>query len=285
VKRTELFLFSLLLAATLSVAQLASGQSAQDESAAKAGATATQSSQATAATNRQTADVREGTKISAMLESQVDARTAKPGDKVVARVTKDVKQNGHAVIHKGDRLVGTVEKAEAGSTAEAGSSLTVAFNELASGQSTEQLHAVLTSVVSSPSEERKEEQMNSQGLGADEGGMMGGAAGGGAASSRGGGLGSTVGSTAGAAGRTAGSATRGIGGTADATTRATLGTNAGAGLATPIRDLHVSSQGNADNQTSAGSVLSTKHGDLRLESGTRMQFKVAAQSSASGSSK
>lgn len=57
--------------------------------------------------------VRAGTQINAELQSTVDARTAKPNDQVVARVTKDVKQNGRTVVHKGDRLGGTVDSRRA----------------------------------------------------------------------------------------------------------------------------------------------------------------------------
>src|SRR6266404_913456 len=41
--------------------------------------------------------LRSGTKISAALESAVDAKTAKPGDEVTAKVTHNVKQDGKVV--------------------------------------------------------------------------------------------------------------------------------------------------------------------------------------------
>jgi hypothetical protein len=48
------------------------------------------------AQNEHTAALSSGTKINAALESTLDARIAKPGDPVRAKVTKDIKQNHQA---------------------------------------------------------------------------------------------------------------------------------------------------------------------------------------------
>jgi len=100
------------------------------------------------AQNEQAAALRSGTKINAALESTLDARAAKPGDQVRAKVTKDIKQNHQTIVHKGDRLVGHITKVENDTKAKSGSQVGVAFDQLVSGDSTMQLNAVLTSIVS-----------------------------------------------------------------------------------------------------------------------------------------
>ena len=197
----------------------------------------------------------------------------------MARVTKDVKQNGRTVIHKGDRLVGHVTDVQAAATSKASSRMAVQFDSLMSGESTTQLHATITSLVSSRAEgSAQEEQMAGSMLAPGPGSV---ASGGGRGAGGGGllgGVGSTVGSVAGNVGSTASS-------TLGATGRAAGSSNTSAGLATPIRSIHVQSEAGVDQQVGANSVLTTRHGGLRLESGTQMQFRVAAQSEAGGEAK
>ncbi len=240
------------------------------QSSVNSTASAVSSSAANATAQGQSADIREGTKINTRLMSTVDARKAKPGDKVVARVTKNVKQHGHTVVHKGDRLVGHITNVQAGAAGHAGSSVAVAFDELVQGSSTAHLNAVLSSIVSVPN--------------SSEGGMapmpaptpppMAAPSGGGGGLV--GGVGSTVGSTVGAAGSTLG----GVGGTVGAATQSTLGSNAALNLSTPVRQVHLGTQASAEQSTNMDSVLSTRKGNLRLQSGTRMRFRVEASSNA-----
>lgn len=239
--------------------------------------------------------VKSGTKIDAELASAIDAKTAKPGDKVEARVTKDVKQDGRVVVHKGDRLLGTVTQAQADATGKAGSQMSVAFDRLAGAAGETHLNAVLTSVFSSSSAADSQQGMDAEplmtpmampaggGSGAARGGLGGGLVEGATST-----VGSAAGSTLGAAGSVAGSATGNVGSAVGRTTGATVngatGTNAvgGAnmGIATPVRAVHIQSNSQAEGQAGTASTLSTKHGDLRLNSGTRMQFKVASSTSA-----
>ena len=97
-----------------------------------------------------------------------------------------------------------------------------------------------------------------------------------------GGATSTVGSTVGA---TANSTLSGAGATVDAASRGTLGAATGADLSTPIQSIRIQSNAQGENQTGLGSVLSTRRGDLRLESGTRLQLQVAADSQSQAKSK
>jgi hypothetical protein len=221
------------------------------------------------------ANVRAGTKISAQLESNVDAKTAKPGDEVKAKVTHNVKQDGKVVIHKGDHLVGSITSAQASSKSEEGSQLGVTFDRLVSGDSTTQLHAVVSSVLSPSSDQTAAENdipMASSGAGSGpmSGGERGNAAGGVMRGTT-----SDVGSTAGAVGSAAGN----LGGTVSGATRSTMGGATNAGLPTPSKMIHIDSAAQTGSQTSLTSGMSTRKGDLRLDSGTRLEFRVAAQAS------
>jgi hypothetical protein len=279
-KKSKLFGAVPALALIFGVAQIGrSAPSPSRHAQASASSAAQAMSSAAAGAKGQSADVREGTKISAALASTLDARKAKPGDKVTTRVTKNVKQHGHVVIHKGDSLLGYITQVHAGVSGKQGSSVAVAFNRLVQGKSTTQLNAVLTSILSVP--------------GGDQGGMMPmespmpepvvASSGGGRGGQGGllGGVGSTVGSTVdstvGAAGSVAGAAGQtlgGVGGSVGAETQSSLGNSSALNLSTPVRQVHIESQSSADQSTGMNSVLSTRKGDLRLESGTRMQFRV-----------
>ncbi len=270
----------------LSAAMLAGGLAASvwaipqnlSQAATKVNSQATSSTGAFAAARKGSAGVRAGTKVSAALESSLDARTAKPGDRVVARVSKNVKQYGRVVIHKGDRLIGRVTQVRTGARGKGGSSMAVAFNQLESGGTTTQLNTVLKSVfVAQGQGGMAPEPMQgpppmpmiapaSRG----GGGLLGGGG------SVVGGVASTVGSTVGGAASAAG----GLGSTVAGASQASLGRTAAAGLATPMGAIHLGAEGSAQSSSGVNSVLSTRRGDLRLNSGTQLQFRVAAEGQA-----
>lgn len=222
--------------------------------------------------------IQAGTQIKAQLESTLDARTAKPGEEVKARVTQDVKQDGRTVIRKGDRLLGRVKSAEAAGKADSASSMAVEFDRLVQGRSTSSLHTVVSAVLSTPAEERAEsERIASEPIrrpaspppsparsgGSASGGLLGGAT-------------STVDSTIGASGSVLG----GVGGTLDATAQSTVGSAAGISLGTPAKAIRVGSEGQASQSGNLTSVLRTDQGRLRLDSGTTLEFRVASQGQA-----
>ena len=247
----------------------------QAQASAASTASAASSTAASASPKGQSAEISNGTKISAELMSNVDASKAKEGDKVEARVTKNVRQHGKVVVRKGDKLVGHVTRVENSVNGKAGSSLGVAFDELVQGNSTTQLNTVLTSVFAAGGSGQAEES-DSMGMAPMPAPVAAPSGGGGRGllGAAGGAVGSTVGSTVGAAGSTLGRA----GGTVGATTQNTLGANSSLGLATPVRQIHIGSSASAESSAGTNSMLSTRNGDLRLESGTRMQFRVAGDS-------
>ena len=225
------------------------------------------------------AGVRAGTKIAAELQSSVDAKTAKPGDELVARVTKNVKQDGKVVVHKGDRLIGHVTEAQAAANSKAGSELGVTFDRLSSGGTTTQLNTVVTALLSTRSQSSQGgDMLDSTPMmmpspapasgGRSGGGLLGGAVGG-------------VGSTAGAVGAV-GSTVGGVGGTVSGAAQSTVSGAAQTGIATPLKAVQVTTGAQAQGRAGSTSKLSTRQGNLRLDSGTQMEFRVAAQGSAQG---
>jgi len=245
----------------------------QTRATANSAASAASSTAAAASTNGRSAAIKNGTKIKAELVSSVDARKAKEGDKVVARVTKNVKQHGKVVVHKGDRLVGHVTSVKNSLKGKAGSSLGVRFDQLVQGNSTTQLNTVLTSVLAARGQAQGSGSMAAPSMPAPVAPPVGG--GGGLLGGAGGAVGSTVGSTVGVAGSTLGQA----GGAVGATAQNTLGANSNLGLSTPVRQIHIGSSASASSSAGTSSMLSTRKGNLRLASGTRMKFRVAADSS------
>src|SRR5438552_17113060 len=69
-----------------------------------------------------------GTNVQAELTKSLDAKKAKAGDEVTAKVTQDVKSNGQVVVRKGSKLIGHVTEAKARSQGESESRLGIAFD-------------------------------------------------------------------------------------------------------------------------------------------------------------
>lgn len=239
------------------------------------------------------ADVRAGTKISAMLGTRIDARAAKVGEKVVARVMKNVKQNGRIVVRKGDEIVGHVTAVQEG-TYKAGSHVAIDFDQLLSGGMASRLNTVLSQVVALPGHRARvgsdfDEPMTPAGMPGRRAGTSGTLGGSlpGAGSGEGGlggGVSGSVGGTAGTLGQTVnaslGTPTAGVSDVTGTARNAKLADNARVGLSTPLAELHVSSEVQGGNRSGANSVLSSHHGNLRLDSGTYVQFRVTAESRA-----
>ncbi len=274
-KNSKIFSCVVLIAGSVQLGWGAPPKGGQSQANVSSTASAASSMAAAASTKGQSAEIKNGTKISAELMSNVDASKAKEGDKVEARVTKNVKQHGKVVIHKGDRLVGHVNSVRNSLNGKGSSSLGVRFDQLVQGNSTTQLNTVLTSVFSARGSGQAEEPESMAMPSMPEPVAAPAGGGGGLLGGVGGAVGSTVGSTVGAAGSTLGQTGSAVG----ATTQNTLGANSSLGLATPIRQIHVQSSSSAESAAGANSTLSTHRGNLRLESGTRMQFRVASDSS------
>ena len=78
----------------------------------------------------------EGTTMNAALAGSLDVKKNKPGDRIEARTTQDVKQDGKVVLRKGTHLIGHVTEVQARAKDQTQSQLGVAFDhaELRDGQ-------------------------------------------------------------------------------------------------------------------------------------------------------
>ena len=108
----------------LAGAMFAAGAVAQAQSNAQAPATPSSSAQAatTAAT------LPNGTTVNAQLNSSVDSKKAKAGDKVEAHTTEAIKYDGKTILRQGAKLEGHVIEATARSKGDGGSTLAIQFD-------------------------------------------------------------------------------------------------------------------------------------------------------------
>lgn len=219
--------------------------------------------------NGASAALSSGTTLAAELTKSIDAKKAKPGDEVTAKLTQDVKSNGKVVIHKGSKLVGHVTEAQARSKENAESKLGVVFDKAVLKGGQEVAFSGVIRALSAP----VEVPTTSLGGGnVDRNASGGGGRGigpvpmGGATST----ANSTVGSGTGAVGNTADASVNSGGGTLnnlDAASRGVIGMD---GVT-----LNASAVGSGQ-----GSVLSSPSRNIKLDSGTQMILQVTGSAAA-----
>src|SRR5215831_15360919 len=214
-----------------------------------------------------------GTTLQAELSKSLDAKKAKPGDEVDAKLTQDVKENGKVVLHKGSKLVGHVTEAQAKSKENAESKLGVVFDKavLKGGQEMAfngVIQAVAPPVQGALSVAGDENSSLSGGMGSGSS-MGGGHSGGGGGIAPIGAATSAAGGTVGAVGNTAGSVTNSTGAVNGAVNR-TAGVAANGALNSAAHgvvgmqgiDLNTAAAGSAQ-----GSVISSASRNIKLDSG------------------
>lgn len=203
-----------------------------------------------------------GTTMEAELTKSIDAKKAKPGDEVTAKLMQDVKSDGKVVIHKGSKLVGHVTEAQAKSKENAESKLGVVFDKAVLKGGQEVAFSGVIRALSAP----VEVPTTTLGGGNVDRNASGGGRGigpvpmGGATST----ANSTVGSATGAVGNTADASVNSGGGTLnnlDAASRGVIGMD---GVT-----LNASAVGSGQ-----GSVLSSPSRNIKLDSGTQMILQV-----------
>jgi hypothetical protein len=313
--------FSLLLAAGLFVAANASGQvsgSAQANAQSNTNSTSSVgSSSATTETKTQTSgsasaqanaghdSIASGTTFHSTLSGTLDAKKAKAGDKVEARTTDDVKQDGRVVLPKGTRLEGHVTQAAARSKDDSQSTLGIAFDRavLRNGdemplhvgiQALAESTAAAESSVSDDAEMMPEPNVGGAvgGAGRAGGGVVGGVAHtaggavGGASSMAGnatGAVGGVAGNAGGAVGGVAGNAGGAVGSTVGGATRTTAavgGLDAAGRLTSDsqgvfgIQGLQLASAVSSDSQ---GSLLVSSTRNVHLNSGTQILLRATGE--------
>src|ERR1051326_3746682 len=92
-----------------------------------------------------------GVILRAELSKSLDAKKAKPGDEVTAKVTQDVMANGRVMVRKGSKLIGHVTEAQARTKDNPESHLGIAFDRavLKNGQQMT-LNASLQALAAAP---------------------------------------------------------------------------------------------------------------------------------------
>jgi hypothetical protein len=210
-----------------------------------------------------------GTNVQAELTKSLDAKKAKAGDEVAAKVTQDVKSNGQVVVRKGSKLIGHVTEAKARNQENSESRLGIMFDRavLKDGQEVT-LNAVIQALAPATNVSAAADDAALLGGGTPApqpsgGSGVAGSAMGGATSAIGstvGGAASTVGNTAGSVGRTASGTVNGAG-SLSSTSRGVIG----------LQGLSLNSAASGSAQ---GSVISSSSRNVKLDSGTQMVLQV-----------
>ncbi|HEV2962713.1 MAG TPA: hypothetical protein VG649_12870 [Candidatus Angelobacter sp.] len=260
--------------AVLVAGVLTAGAAAQGTGASGASASGNASASAKASGNaggngaNASSALSSGANVQAELTKSLDAKKAKAGDEVTAKVTQDVKSNGQVVVRKGSKLIGHVTEAKARSQGESESRLGIAFDKavLKDGQEIP-FNAVVQALAPAVNAAAS----------ADDSAMVGGSApapmpssnGGGAP---GGGMGSPVGAIGSTVGRTVGNTAGTVGGAAAGTVNGAGGAlGAGSHGVIGMQGLTLNSAASGSAQ---GSVISSSSRNVKLDSGTQMVLQV-----------
>jgi hypothetical protein len=224
-----------------------------------------------------------GTTLQAELTKSVDAKKAKSGDQVTAKLTQDVKSNGKVVLHKGSKLVGHVTEAQAKDKQNAESKLGIAFDKavLKGGQEVafnSMIQALAPPAQGALSVAGDESGNLGAGMGSGGGAMGGGrSAGAGPLGGSVGGVTSTAGSAVGGVANTAGSVTSSTAGAVNGSVNNTVGAAATGTFNSATRGV-VGMPGLALNTAAAssaqGSVISSASRNVKLDSGTQMVLQI-----------
>jgi hypothetical protein len=222
-----------------------------------------------------------GTVLQAELSKSVDAKKAKPGDEVTAKLTQDVKSDGKIVLHRGSKLVGHITQAQAKSKENEESRLGVVFDKAIVKGGQEMSFNGVIQALAPPVQGTAAAagDMDNMGSGRGSGTSMGGGRGSGsiAPMSGSGGVNSTLGSAAGTVGNAAGSVTNSAGGAVNGTVNQATSVAANGTLTSAARGV-VGMEGvslsSAANGSAQGSVISSPTHTVKLDGGTQMVLQV-----------
>jgi hypothetical protein len=267
-------------------ASVRGGASAQSQtavqtskSAAHASGSGSASTSASSDAGRNSADISSGTKIDATLASSLDAKKNKPGDRVEARTTQDVKQDGKVVMKKGTHLVGHVTQAQARASGQSQSELGIVFDHavLKNGQEipfNATIQALAAAQSSTTAAAGAADLMASgSGMGAVSGTARGGGGLLGAASTAGATTGSVVNTASSVpvnAGGTLNAATRSTGAIGGLTSEGRLASNSSGVFG--LQGLRIDSMASSATQ---GSMIISSAKSVHLDSGTQMLLSAS----------
>ena len=218
------------------------------------------------------------TQLGAQLQSALDARHAKVGDRVILKTTEAIRQNGKVVVPKGAQLIGRVTDVQQQTKETGESHIGLLIDQLRSG-STE---IPITASILSITQARTHAQANNSAIDND---LMGQSSAGTRNSSppRNSGSGGLLGGVGNTVGGVVNTTTSTVGNVAGNTTNA-VGTTVGANTSTAgnlggsLPGLQISQSGSASAQS--GSTLSLTGSNLRLESGTTFNLAISNSASA-----
>jgi hypothetical protein len=227
-----------------------------------------------------------GTTLQAELTKSIDAKKAKQGDEVTAKLTQDVKSSGQVVLHKGTKLVGHVTEVQAKSKESGESRLGIAFDKavLKGGEEmafTGVIQALAPPVQGSLSATTDTAGNMGSGMGSGSGAGMGGgrtSSGGASGAPMGGGaVNSTVGTATNTVNNTAGSISNTANGAVNGSLNQATGIAANGAINSATRGV-VGMQGVALSTATAGSaqgsIISSAGRNVKLDSGTQMILQV-----------
>ena len=256
----------------IAMAAVASGQMTDTR------ARTTASNETSASKQGRQVNLQSGTQLAAQLENSLDARHAKPGDRVVLKTVSAVKQNGETVVPKGARLIGHVTEVQQQTKANAESRVGVVFDSLRTGSTATPITATIVSITQARTQTRANNDLFESDTMSSSTARSSSSAGSGQRSGGGGllgGVGSTVGgvvnTTTSAVGNVAGTTTSAVGSTVGATT-STVGSTTG-NLTGSLRGLQITQS--TDASAEGGSTLSLSGRNLHLESGTTFNLAVS----------
>jgi hypothetical protein len=236
----------------------------------------------------QTEALNGGTTLQAELTKTIDAKKAKSGDEVTARLTQDVKADGKVVLHKGSKLVGHVTEAQARSKENAESSLGLVFDKavLKGGQEIPfrgVIQALAPPVQGTLSVSPDDGGSAGSGMGSGSGNSMGGGRSGSAPAPMGG-AGSNANPGLGPVNNSgAGPVTNSATGAANSSVNQTSGAAANGAFNSASRGV-IGMQGVVLNTAAAGnaqgSVISSANRTVKLDNGTQMILQVTGPEAA-----
>jgi hypothetical protein len=236
------------------------------ESQAPAGQSAEASGESLA-----TGKIAPGTVIPAELAKSVDAKKAKSGDQVLAKLAQDMLSNGQVIIARGAKIVGHVTQAKPREKGESESSLGIAFDKLLTKDGRElPLNASIQAVGAPASNFNTNNGPSGNGPMSESGGMPGGM-GGSASAGMGGAGGRSGGSATGAPGNPGGNA----GGNYPEDTGNSGSQSGTRGALQPGATGVVGISGlNLSAGSDGSSVITSQNKNVKLDSGTQLMLRV-----------
>ena len=253
----------------------------------RAGSSQNANSSASATAGRNSGDISlaEGTRIDGELQKTLDVRNARPGDQVLLKTTRDIKQNGHTVIQKGSTLAGRVTDVAQRSKQNGQSRLGILFDRVQGHGIDMPITASIVSVTNAAAHASAMDLGDADIMGSSS-------SSGGIASSRSSRSSSGGGGLLGGVGNTVGGVTNTTGGVLNTTTQTvggvtnTAGRTVGGatnGVASGANGISILNSGSTNASAGNGSILASSTQNIRLDKGSMIGVQLDSSTSASAS--